>query len=100
MTLSFAAMCVSQQLTRKNAGIQAKIQPRNMPNEIEHTRPLVRDLNEMLRLISLYKITKICYFCSVLPDEENDTQDNRRILDIQIHSNNGLFPLYIPYFPE
>ena len=100
MTLSFAAMCVSQQLTRKNAGIQAKIQPRNMPNEIEHTRPLVRDLNEMLRLISLYKITKICYFRSVLPDEENDTRDNRKILDIQIHSNNGLFPLYIPYFPE
>ena len=62
MTLSFAAMCVSQQLKRKNAGIQAKIQPRNMPNEIEHTRPLIRDLNETLRLSPCTKLPKFAIF--------------------------------------
>ena len=45
------------------------------------------------------KLSNLLYsFCQA--DVENDIEDNGGILDIQIHSNNGLYPLYIPYFLE
>ena len=59
---SFESMCLSQQLTRCIAAIQAEIQPKNIWNKIEHTRPLMILLNEMLCLISLYKIIKFAIF--------------------------------------
>ena len=53
---SFESMCVSQQLTRCIAVIQAEIQPRNMPKKIEHTRPLMILLNETLCLSPCTKL--------------------------------------------
>ena len=99
MTGLFESMCVSQQLTRCIVVIQAEIQPRNMPKKIEHTRPLMILLNETLCLSPCTKLLNLLFsFC--LTDVENDIEDNGGILDIQIESNNGLYPLYIPYFLE